>query len=192
MDSKLQNLIKECSRNLSEAAVNNEHPWRLFTAANTDLAGNPQSRYVVMRDFDENLQKVFFFTDLRSTKVPALKRQPRISLCFFDPLAKLQLEIKADVKVHNNNETCQKYWDATPWYSLQCYYMKETPGEELEAPFLLKANKMNDKEAYRYFTVIECTALAWDILLLTAEGNQRASCTFRENGEVSASTWIAP
>ena len=192
MDSKLQELIKECQRNLSEAALNNQHPWRLFTAANTDLVGNPQSRYVVFRDFDENSKKVTFFTDQRSTKVPALKRQARISLCFFDPLAKLQLEIKAKVSLHNNDEISQKYWDATPWYSLQCYYMKEAPGEELEVPFMLNANKMNEKEAYRYFTVVECTSIAWDILLLTENGNQRASCTFKENGDISAATWIAP
>ncbi len=192
MDSKLQDLISECERNLSEAAVNNKHPWRLFTAANIDLAGNPQSRYVVLRSNETKARKIIFFTDQRSTKVPALRRHSKISLCFFDPLAKLQLEVKASVKVHNNNETAQKYWDETPWYSLQCYYMKESPGEELEAPFLLKANKMNEKEAYRYFTVIECTAFAWDILLLTNDGNQRASCTFKENGDVSAATWIAP
>ena len=192
MDSRLRELIKECQRGLSEAALNNEHPWRLFTAANTDLAGNPQSRYVVLRDVEEQPQKIFFYTDQRSTKVPALKRHTRISLCFFDPLAKLQLEVKAKVTIHNNNEVTQKYWAATPWYSLQCYYMKESPGEELEAPFLLKANKMDEKQAYRYFTVIECTALSWDVLLLTNEGNQRAACTFKEDGGISAATWIAP
>lgn len=192
MSDKLQGIIQDCQRSLEEASNNPEHPWRLFVAANTDIAGNPQSRYVVMRSTDSAKKSVYFFTDQRSTKVPALKRNSHISLCFFDPLAKLQLEIKASVKVHNNNEITEKFWKETSWYSLQCYYMKESPGEELEAPFMLKANKMNEKEAYRYFTVIECTSLAWDILLLTNEGNQRASCTFTKNGDISAANWIAP
>ena len=192
MDSKLRNLINDCTRSLKEAATDNKHPWRLFTAANTDIGGNPQSRYVVFRQFEEESKSVVFFTDQRSTKVPALKRNSRISLCFFDPLAKLQLEVKATVQVHNNNDTAKKYWENTPWYSLQCYYMKESPGEALEAPFLLKANKMNEAEAYRYFAVVECKSIAWDILLLTEEGNQRASCTFRKDGDISAATWIAP
>lgn len=192
MSDQLHGLIKDCQRNLDEAANNPEHPWRLFVAANTDIVGNPQSRYVVLRAVDNKHKSVTFYTDNRSTKVPALKRNGRISLCFFDPLAKLQLEIKAEVKVHNNDEVTKKYWKETPWYSLQCYYMKEAPGEELEVPFMFKANKMDEKQAYRYFTVIECRALSWDILLLSEKGNQRASCTFKDNGEISGANWIAP
>ena len=192
MDSKLEGLIEECKRSLKEAAENPEHPWRLFTASNTDIVGNPQSRYVVLRAVSENSDKVTFFTDQRSTKVPALKRNPRISLCFFDPLARLQLEIKAKVILHNDNETSREYWENTGWRSLQCYFMKEAPGEALEAPFLLKANEMSDKQAFRYFTVVECKPFAWDILLLTNDGNQRAACTFDESGELAAATWIAP
>lgn len=192
MTEKLQGIIKDCQRSLDEAANNPEHPWKLFVAANSDIIGNPQSRYVVLRGVNSDTRTVTFFTDQRSTKIPAIRRNPRISLCFFDPLAKLQLEIKASVKIHHNNEVSKKHWEDTPWYSLQCYYMKEAPGEELEAPFMLKANKMDEKEAYRYFTVIECTSLAWDILLLTDKGNQRAACTFKENGEISAANWIAP
>ena len=192
MDRQLQNLIDECKRSLEEAVNNPEHPWRLLVASNSDLAGNPQSRYVVLRSADNELGKITFFTDQRSSKVPSLSKSPRISLCFFDPLAKLQLEIKASVKLYNNNEVSQKYWNDTSWYSLQCYYMNESPGEKLEAPFMLKANAMDEKQAFRFFTVVECTSIAWDILLLTNEGNQRASCTFDSNGAISAATWVAP
>ena len=192
MDSELKKLIDQCQLNLQEASLNPEHPWRLFTTANTDLAGNPQSRYIVLRGALENPSKVTFFTDQRSTKVPALKRNPRISLCFFDPLSRLQLEIKASAVLHNNNEVTEELWQQTPWHSLKCYYMKESPGEKLEAPFLLKADQMDEKQAYRYFTVIECFSLSWDILVLKNEGNQRASCSFDTSGKVSAATWIAP
>lgn len=192
MDSKLEGLIDECRRNLVEASNNPDHPWRLLVAANTDIAGNPQSRYVILRDFDKQSQLITFYTDQRSSKVPSLNKNPRISLCFFDPLARLQLEVKASVKIHNNNDVSKKHWDDTSWYSLQCYYMNESPGEKLDAPFMLKPNTMDEKQAFRFFTVIECTSISWDILHLSSEGNQRASCTFDSKGAISAATWVAP
>lgn len=192
MDETLQKLIEECQRSLEEAAVNPKHPWRLLCCANRDLGGNPQSRYVVLRDVEPGAGKITFFTDQRSTKVPALNRHPNISLCFFDPLARLQLEVKATVTLHNGNDIARDCWDKTPWNSLQCYYMKESPGEKLEAPFILKADELDEAQAYRYFTVVECTSLSWDILVLKETGNQRASCAFNNDGKINRAIWVAP
>ena len=193
MDDKLQNLIDECRRSLTEAGTNPEHPWRLFTAANVDISNRPQSRYVVLRDTSfEKSCEVTFFTDQRSIKVLALRKRPAVSLCFFDPLARLQLEIKAEAELHNQDEVSKEYWERTHWRSLQCYYMQEAPGEKLPAPFMLKPEALTEDQAYRYFTVVKCTVNAWDILLLKSEGNQRAVCKFDETGQVKNADWIVP
>ena len=70
--------------------------------------------------------------------------------------------------------------------------MNETPGEEVPAPFMLKQESVSEEEAFKYFTVIKCRSLFWDILLLNNEGNQRASCQFNDAGEVSCARWLAP
>jgi pyridoxamine 5'-phosphate oxidase len=193
MDSALETLYNQCRQSLSEAALTSAHPWRLTVVANSDLAGNPQSRYVVFRDADfEQSHTLSFFTDFRSSKVPALKRNPKISLCFFDPIARLQLEVRAIATVHNQDETALKYWNATSWYSLQCYYMKENPGEVLQAPFILKPKELSEEQAYKYFTVISCESIVWDVLMLKNEGNQRAAFRFNANGELENAIWVAP
>ena len=112
--------------------------------------------------------------------------------CFFDPLARLQLEIKGEAELYNQCEVAKEYWDKTSWRSLQCYYMKEAPGEKLEVPFMLKPDSLNEEQAFKYFTVVKCQSISWDILLLKNEGNQRASCSFNEDGSIKAATWIAP
>ncbi len=192
IDEILLSLISDCQRNLIEAVENLQHPWRLFVSANIDLGGHPQSRYVVLRDFCKENNEIVFFTDQRSTKVPALHRQPNISLCFFDPLSRLQLEVKALVTLHNNDDAAKEYWQNTSWKSLQCYYMKESPGEKLEAPFILNTGELTEAQAFRFFTVVKCTPLNWDILLLKEHGNQRASCSFNGEGKINRAIWTVP
>ena len=186
----LNELIDKCRQELSNALSQAQHPWRLFSFANIDLQGHPIVRYVVLRALKPD--RIIFFTDQRSNKVPALEQQSIASLCFFSPDSKLQLQIKAEVSIHNQDDIAREYWDATPWYSLQCYHMKENPGEKLPAPFMLKPQSIDAEEAYRYFSVVSCRMLSWDILSLHEEGNQRAWAKFADNGQICESAWLAP
>ena len=70
--------------------------------------------------------------------------------------------------------------------------MKENPGETLPVPFILNSADLNEEQAYKYFSVISCRMLSWDILSLQQEGNQRAFCNFDKNGDIIKSDWIAP
>lgn len=186
----LDALIDQCRLGLQQAISDSQHDWRLFTFTNIDLLGEPVARYVVLRNFSEN--NISFYTDLRSDKVEALQKRPIASLCFFSPSAKLQLQVKAQVSIFHENDTSKKIWDDTPWYSLQCYHMKEKPGEALTAPFMLNAKSMTADEAYKYFAVVSCKMLKWDILSLQENGNQRAVVEFDDNGGIISKSWIAP
>ncbi|MCM8535571.1 MAG: pyridoxamine 5'-phosphate oxidase family protein [Lentisphaeraceae bacterium] len=193
MDSSLETLIDQCRNSLTDAAQNPENNWKLFTVANVGVDGLPQSRYVVLRgaDFSDKAE-IVFFTDERSNKVPALLKNKKVSLCFFDRESGLQVEMKADVTVHNGDEVSKVHWESTSWYSLQCYYMKELPGEELKAPFILNPDDLNEEEAYQFFTVVKCQVNSWDILKLKKTGNERAHCTFNREGKVQTASWLAP
>ncbi|MCM8531135.1 MAG: pyridoxamine 5'-phosphate oxidase family protein [Lentisphaeraceae bacterium] len=193
MDSSLQAILDQCRNSLRDAAQNPENNWKLFTVANVGLDGLPQSRYVVLRgtDFSDKLE-IVFFTDERSNKVPALLKNSKASLCFFDRESGIQIEMKADVKIHNDDEVSKAYWESTSWYSLQCYRMKEKPGEELKAPFILNPDDLSEEQAYKFFTVVKCQVNSWDILKLKKTGNERAHFTFNEEGKVQVASWLAP
>ena len=187
----LDELIAQCRLGLQQAAADSQHEWRLFTFANVDQNGEAVNRYVVLRDSSD--KDITFFSDLRSEKIAALKKAPLASLCFFSPSAGLQLQVKARVSIFSGEENiAKKLWDETPWYSLQCYHMKEKPGQPLPAPFMLDAESMDVEEARKYFAVLKCRMLKWDILSLQKTGNQRAIVEFDEKGHITSKGWVAP
>jgi pyridoxamine 5'-phosphate oxidase len=193
MDSDLQELLDQCQKNLVDAVINPENTLKLFTVANVGADGSPHSRYVVLRGADfENNAEIVFFTDSRSEKIAALENSPKVSLCFFDRDSGVQLVMGAEASVHNCDVVSLEHWQATNWRSLQCYYMKEKPGSQLSAPFILDATELSEEEAYRYFTVIKCQVKSWDILRLEKTGNQRAMCFFDNKGKVQEANWQAP
>ena len=159
----------------------------------TFLDGSPVVRNVILRD-TKTLHEagILFFTDFRSNKIPALQKNPIVSLCFYDPENRIQLQIKADVSLHNRDHITKEYWDASPEHSRVCYYMKELPGHNIVAPFMLKPEEVTQAQAYSFFAVATCHSLEWDILLLDSSGNKRARCTFDENGAFSSAHWLAP
>ena len=193
MDANLKKLLDTCRTSIVDAKQNPENDWKLFTVSNITKDGLPNSRYVVLRDanFTEKAE-ITFYTDSRSGKFEEFQKSPHASLCFFDRHVGLQLVMNASVSLYNQDKTAEDYWQKTPWRSLQCYYMKEKPGETLKTPFFLNPNELSEDQAYQFFTVVKCTIHSWDILLLTKTGNERASCEFNSHGEFKKAAWIAP
>ena len=193
MEKELSDLLNKCRDSLIDASQNPDHNWKLFTMASITKNNLPNCRYVVLRDtcFDGKAE-LTFFTDQRSQKVDELIEFPHASLCFFDRSAGLQLTINCNVSLHNDDDVSQYFWEKTSRRSLQCYYMREKPGEALTAPFMLNTKELTEEQAYSYFTVVKCSMKSWDILQLNSEGNQRAFCDFSESGEIENSRWAAP
>lgn len=192
MDDQLNSLLKKCQQGLFGALADSQHAWRLFTVANVDAEGLPQSRYVVLRDWLPDSCELTFFTDQRSSKISDIALKPSISLSFFDPTAHLQLVVQGEVTLHNQDSIAEKYWQASHWRSLKCYQMKESPGEILPVPFMLKPEDLSEEDAYQFFTVATCRNLSWDVLLLKPEGNQRAIFGFDKEGVLTTGNWLAP
>ena len=193
MDTLLNELIEECQASLEQAGNNPQHPWRLFTAANVDLDGFPQNRYVVLRQVNfKDTSEIVFFTDERSAKVVDLQVNPMLSLCFFNPEKGLQLVITAKASLHNQDLISEEFWAETPAHSRQCYQMSNDPGDVIPAPFVLNPDELSEEEAYKAFTVVKCQSVFWDMLVLKREGNQRACCNVGSDGSISKASWMVP
>ena len=174
MDQTIIDRLDQARKQLIDAAQNPQNSWKLFTLSNVSIDGFPSSRYVVLRDvsFDEKVE-IVFFTDNRSQKVDDLIDMPAVSLCFFDRETGVQLILKGQAQLGNQNEVSKAYWDKTSWHSLKCYYMKDKPNTPLHAPFILHSNEISEEEAYQHFTVVTCTISAGDLLHLSKTGNER-------------------
>ena len=91
---------------LEDAITNRGSPFRIpvFICANLDEV---DGRIVVLRKSDRENNLLQFHTDLRSLKIDILKKNKNASLVFYDKEEKIQLIVKIECEVNNQNSTTE-------------------------------------------------------------------------------------
>ena len=87
---------------LNDAVTNRSSPFRIpvfICAYQNEIEG----RIVVLRKSDRDNNLLQFHTDLRSPKVEILKKNNRASLLFYDKEEKIQLRVKVECEINNQN-----------------------------------------------------------------------------------------
>ena len=87
---------------LDDAVSNRNSPFRIpvFICAHQNEV---DGRIVVLRKSDRESNLLQFHTDLRSPKVEILKKNKNASLVFYDKEEKIQLRVKAECEISNQN-----------------------------------------------------------------------------------------
>ena len=87
---------------LDDAVTNRASPFRIpvFMCSHQDEI---DGRIVVLRKSDRENNLLQFHTDLRSPKVDILKKNNKASLLFYDKEEKIQLRVKVDCEINNQN-----------------------------------------------------------------------------------------
>ena len=148
---------------LDDAVTNRGSPFRIpvFICAHQDEI---DGRIVVLRKSDRSNNLLQFHTDLRSPKVDILKKNKNASLVFYDKEEKIQLRVKVECDVNNQNSTTEESWKKTQHISRRCYLTDSPPGTASENPTSGMISKLEDfdytmeqsEEGYKNFTVIKC------------------------------------
>ena len=180
---------------LDDAVTNRSSPFRIpvFMCAYKDEI---DGRIVVLRKSDRANNLLQFHTDLRSPKVDILKKNNKASLLFYDKEEKIQLRIKADCEINNQNSTTEESWKKTQHISRRCYLTDSPPGTVSENPTSGMISKLEDfdytmeqsEEGYQNFTVIKCSIQSIEWLYLAAKGHRRAKFDLKTNKNV----WLVP
>ena len=179
-----------------EAAVTNRgSPFRIpvFMCSHKD---DIEGRIVVLRKSDRENNLLQFHTDLRSPKVDILKKNNKASLLFYDKEEKIQLRVKVECEVNNQNSTTAESWKKTQHISRRCYLTDSPPGTSSENPTSGMISKLEDfdytmeqsEEGYKNFTVIKCKIKSIEWLYLAAKGHRRALFNLENN----ITTWLVP
>ena len=87
---------------LDDAVTNRSSPFRIpvfMSSDNNEIDG----RIVVLRKSDRENNLLQFHTDLRSPKVNILKNNNNASLLFYDKEEKIQLRVKVECELNNQN-----------------------------------------------------------------------------------------
>ena len=180
---------------LDDAVTNRASPFRIpvFMCSYQDELNG---RIVVLRKSDRNKKLLQFHTDLRSPKVEILKKNKNASLLFYDKEEKIQLRVKVECEVNNQNLITEESWKKTQHISRRCYLTDSPPGTISDNPTSGMISKLEEfdytieqsEDGYKNFTVIKCEIKSIEWLYLAAKGHRRAKFDLEANKNV----WLVP
>ena len=180
---------------LDDAVTNRASPFRIPVFICTHQ-NEVDGRIVVLRKSDRKNNLLQFHTDLRSQKVDILKKNNKASLLFYDKDEKIQLRVKVECEINNQNSITEESWKKTQHISRRCYLTDSPPGTSSENPTSGMISKLEDfdytleqsEEGYKNFTVIKCMIKSIEWLYLAAKGHRRAKFDLENKKE----SWLVP
>ena len=180
---------------LDNAVINRSSPFRIpvFICAHQNEV---DGRIVVLRKSNRKNNLLQFHTDLRSIKVNILQNNKNASLVFYDKGEKIQLRVKVECEINNQNSITEESWKKTQHISRRCYLTDSPPGTISENPTSGMISKLEDfdytieqsEEGYKNFTAIKCIIKSIEWLYLAAKGHRRAKFDLENH----KNTWLIP
>ena len=189
IEKKLWSLLTEAVKERSS-----EFRTPVFICGNDkDLDG----RVVVLRKADQKNNFVQFHSDIRSSKIEKIKKNPNCSILFYGKKEKIQLRLKTKCEVNFNNEITKESWEKTGHVSRKCYLVNNGPGTVSEKPTSGLNSKFDNfdftkeesEEGYKNFSVIRCKIMSIEWLYLAAKGHRRVLINFEGSKKF---TWLVP
>jgi pyridoxamine 5'-phosphate oxidase len=183
--------------------------WNLLTGAVSDrnsefrtpvfICGNDNNldgRVVVLRKTSQQYNFIQYHSDIRSSKIEKIKKNPSCSILFYGKQEKIQLRLKAECTVLFNDEITKESWEKTGHISRKCYLVTNGPGTESEMPTSglddkfdnFNYTKEESETGYKNFCVIRCTIKSIEWLYLAAKGHRRALFDLENNKK----NWLVP
>ena len=89
---------------------NSEFRTPVFICGNNDEL---DGRVVVLRKVDEKNSYLQFHSDIRSSKIEIIKKNPNNSLLFYGKKEKIQLRMKIKSEIHFDNQITKFSWERT-------------------------------------------------------------------------------
>ena len=187
-------IIKSEWKNINLGIQKAKHDYHSFVFS-TVLKNSPNSRTVILRDFDENKPAIWFHSDRRSKKILHLEENENVSALFYDKSRKVQLRINGIADIEEDIEHNKKIWDSMKPESKLCYMGPYAPSQKInqfEPNTLKKSAHDLDKEdehlGLSRFCRIRITIKKLDWLKLDYKGHQRLEFKF---GKKTKTQWIA-
>ena len=187
-------IIKSEWKNINLGIQKAKHDYHSFVFS-TVLKNSPNSRTVILRDFDENKPSIWFHSDRRSKKILHLEENENVSALFYDKSRKVQLRINGIADIEEDIEHNKKIWDSMRPESKLCYMGPYAPSQKIsqfEPNTLEKSAHDLDKEdehlGLSRFCRIRITIKKLDWLKLDYKGHQRLEFKF---GKRTKTQWIA-
>ncbi len=187
-------IIKSEWKNINLGIQKANHDYHSFVFS-TVSKNSPDSRTVILREFDEHQPAIWFHSDIRSKKILHLEENKNVSALFYDKSRKVQLRINGIADIEEDIEHNKKIWDSMRPESKLCYMGPYAPSQKIsqfEPNTLKKSAQDLDKEdehlGLSRFCRIRIKIKKLDWLKLDYKGHQRIEFKF---GKKIKTQWIA-
>ena len=139
----------------------------------------PESRTVILRNFNKDKFELNIHSDIRSRKIKQIESNNNVSCLFYDDKKKIQIRINGQAKIE---KSYQPSWDKLTNWSRRCYLSEHEPGTEIVKPSSGFPEKFinespNDEESIeglQNFAVIKIIISSIEWLYLASQGHRRA------------------
>ena len=187
-------IMKSEWKNINLGIQKAKHDYHSFVFS-TVSKNSPDSRTVILRDFDEHKPAIWFHSDRRSKKILHLEENENVSALFYDKSRKVQLRINGIADIEEDIEHNKRIWDSMRPESKLCYMGPYAPSKKInqfEPNTLKKSAHDLDKEdenlGLSRFCRIRIKIKKLDWLKLDYKGHQRLEFKF---GKKIKTQWIA-
>ena len=187
-------IIKSEWENINLGIQKAKHDYHSFVFS-TISKNSPDSRTVILRDFDEHKPAIWFHSDRRSKKILHLEENENVSALFYDKSRKIQLRINGIADIEEDIEHNKKIWNSMRPESKLCYMGPYAPSQKINQfePNTLKksAHDLDQEDEHlglSRFCRIRIKIKKLDWLKLDYKGHQRLEFKF---GKKIKTQWIA-
>ena len=187
-------IIKSEWENINLGIQKAKHEYHSFIFS-TVSKNSPDSRTVILRDFNEHKPAIWFHSDRRSKKILHMEKNKKVSALFYDRSRKVQLRINGTADIEEDIEHNKRIWDSMRPESKLCYMGPYAPSQKINQfePNTLKksAHDLDKKDEHlglSRFCRIRIKIKKLDWLKLDYKGHQRLEFKF---GKKIKAQWIA-
>lgn len=187
-------IIKSEWENINLGIQKAKHDYHSFVFS-TVSKNSPDSRTVILRDFDEHKPAIWFHSDRRSKKILHLEENKNVFALFYDKSRKVQLRINGIANIEEDIEHNKKIWNSMRPESKLCYMGPYAPSQKISQfePNILKksAHDLDQEDEHlglSRFCRIRIKIKKLDWLKLDYKGHQRLEFKF---GKKIKTQWIA-
>ena len=182
---------------LARGVVDRSEDFRLPTVI-VNKGEFSDGRIVVLRGALKDKRVLRFHTDLRSSKIGALKNNNNIYFLFYNKKRKIQVRAKGVATVHHQDEVTKEAWEKTQVISRKCYLASQAPGSVSDTPHPGYPKELEGKNpniedteiGFDNFCVIESKINEMEWLYLASQGHRRAKILIKDQ-EITTD-WLTP
>jgi hypothetical protein len=162
-------------------------------------ASMAQIRTVVLRKVEIDTKKIYFHTDIRSSKIEDINLTGQLSWLAYDQSQRTQIRLCGATIIHHSNDIAKLQWNLTQHHSRRNYLLPEGSGKKETEDFKILKDKLSDfsytleesEAGFQNFVVVETSVEKLDWYYAHHTGNRRAGFTY-EHGIIKNAEWLTP